>query len=60
MSIQDTQRQELANRVKLTAVTFGHGDNRRQAFVYLKHDSNGRAQIPHSLFDRVFAASQVG
>jgi len=55
MTCKEIQRAELAGKTKLTAVTVGHGWYRHQAFVMVKHDSQGRAVMTASQLDQVIA-----
>ena len=51
MNNRGIQRKDQAGHTKLTAVTMGHGRHRLQAFVYLKHDANGKAVLPRATLD---------
>lgn len=51
-TLQATQAAELAGKTKLTAVTMGHGRQRRQFFVMLRHDNRGHAQLPTQLLNQ--------
>jgi hypothetical protein len=46
------QQAELAGKTKLTAVTIGHGNHRKQFFVMLEHDDQGRARLPLAELDK--------
>jgi len=51
MNGRKIQREDQAGHTKLTAVTMGHGRHRLQAFVYLKHDADGKAVLPRATLD---------
>ena len=51
MNNRSIQRKDQAGHTKLTAVTVGHGTHKLQAFVYLKHDADGRAVLPRATLD---------
>jgi len=51
MNNRNIQRKDQAGHTKLTAVTMGHGKHKLQAFVYLKHDANGKAVLPRTMLD---------
>ena len=49
---QKIQKQELAGKTKLTAVTIGHGGRRLQFFATLQHDSKGNAILPEATLNK--------
>ena len=51
MNGRKIQREDQAGHTKLTAVTMGHGRHRLQAFVYLRHDADGKAILPRATLD---------
>lgn len=57
--LRDIQKAELAGKVKLTAVTIGHGNHKRQFFVELEHDSRGAAKLPHRILDKLLDQAGV-
>lgn len=57
--LRDIQKAELAGKLKLTAVTIGHGNHRRQFFVMLEHDSRGAAKLPHAVLDKILSQAGV-
>ncbi len=59
MNIQQTQAAECAGKMKLTAVTIGHGNHKRQFFVMLEHDSRGAAKLPHAVLDKILTQAGV-
>ena len=54
------QQADLAGKTKLTAVTMGHGNHRHQFFVWLRHDSQGKAILPSDLLNRVLGGLRRG
>ena len=58
-NIQSVQQADNAGKVKLTAVTIGHGHHRRQFFVMLEHDSKGAAKLPHHVLSRLLDQTGV-
>ncbi len=53
------QQAENAGKTKLTAVTIGHGNHRRQVFVWLEHNSKGEAILPQHILDRLLDQAGV-
>ncbi len=53
MTCRDTQKDDLAGKTKLTAVTMGHGTHKVQRFVWIEHDSRGHAMLKPSQLDQV-------
>ncbi len=61
MNIQETQRKELANKTKLTAVSVSVSPSRQHtAFVMVKHDNNGKAILPVAYLDRILRDIRSG
>jgi hypothetical protein len=46
------QTNNNAGQYKLTAVTIGHGGNKKQFFFNLWHNEKGEAQLPHHLLQK--------
>jgi hypothetical protein len=59
MNNQLIQRADNAGKVKLTAVTIGHGNHKQQFFVMLEHDSRGAAKLPHATLDKILTRAGV-
>lgn len=57
--LRDIQKAELAGKMKLTAVTIGHGGHKRQFFVMLEHDSRGAAKLPVAVLDKILSQAGV-
>lgn len=54
MNNQAIQREELAGKTKLTAVSVHISPSRkRTCFVMLNHDSRGRAILPSAFLDQI-------
>lgn len=51
MNNQLIQKADQAGFTKLTAVTIGHGDHKKQFFVMLKHNEKGEAILPVHVLD---------
>lgn len=59
MNNQLIQKADNAGKMKLTAVTIGHGNHRRQFFVVLEHDSRGAAKLPPAVLDKILSNAGV-
>lgn len=59
MNNQAIQKADNAGKMKLTAVTIGHGNHKRQFFVMLEHDSRGAAKLPHAVLDKILTQAGV-
>jgi hypothetical protein len=53
------QAADNAGKMKLTAVTIGHGNHKKQFFVMLEHDSRGAAKLPHNVLDKILSDAGV-
>lgn len=59
MNNRNIQRKDSAGHTKLTAVTIGHGTNKKQFFVPLKHNADGSAVLPHRVLDKMLTEANV-
>lgn len=57
-TIQQTQREQLAGRMKLTAVSFIWDGKQVQKFLYLLHNDKGVAIVPCSYIDSLAVAAK--
>jgi hypothetical protein len=53
MTCKDTQKSDLAGKTKLTAVTMANGTHKVQRFVWVEHDSHGRAILKPGQLEQV-------
>lgn len=53
MSPSSIQASDMSGKTKLTAVTVGHGSNKKQCFVMLEHDEKGSAKLPMTVLDKI-------
>jgi hypothetical protein len=60
MNNQEIQKNDNAGKTKLTAVTIGHGTQRHQFFVRLKHDSKGKAILPSETLNQILSSLRRG
>lgn len=58
-TLQQTQRIDLAGKMKLTLVRMGHGSHTIQFFAHLHHDERGHAILPHDLLNQYLNALSV-
>lgn len=47
------QQEQQSGHTKLTAVTIGHGQRKKQFFVHLKHNEKGEAILPTRVLDKL-------
>lgn len=59
MNNREIQRKDQAHHTKLTAVTIGHGTNKRQFFVPLKHNADGSAILPQHVLDKMLDEAKI-
>lgn len=61
MNNQAIQREELAGKTKLTAVTVYLSPSRKHtSFVMLHHDSRGKAILPSAYLDQILMGARRG
>lgn len=61
MNNQAVQKQDLAGKTKLTAVTVYLSPSRKAThFVMLHHDSRGKAILPHSMLGQILQGQRRG
>lgn len=61
MNNQAVQKQELAGKTKLTAVTVYVSPSRKSThFVMLHHDSRGKAILPSAWLDQLLQGTRRG